>query len=44
MYDYLVQLQILWNAVAGLYCRIMWEDNEAGTRSKELNLGNRRLL
>lgn len=28
MYDCTVQMQILWNTVAGLYCRIMWEDNE----------------
>jgi len=44
MRDCLVKLKILWNTVAGLYCRIMWEDNEAERRSDELNLGNRRLL
>lgn len=40
MDDYVVQMQILWNSGAGLYCRIMWEER----RSKELNLGKTRLL
>lgn len=44
VYDYTVQMQILWNAVARLYYRIMCEDNEEQRRSKELNLGNKRLL